>query len=54
MIERVRRGAGALARSEADTATFAAALADHVSTVVPHSAACVVTLDPATDLLTGI
>lgn len=53
MIERARSGVEALARRGADTATFAADLAEHVRSVVPHSAACVVTLDPATGLLTG-
>lgn len=53
LIERARTGAEALARSGTDVATFAAELAAHLHSVVPHSAACVVTLDPATQLLTG-
>lgn len=53
IFERVRDGAEALARKGADSATFAAELTSHVARSVPHSAACVITLDPATGLLTG-
>lgn len=52
-IERARVDAEKLARAGADTPTFAAEIARHVERVVPHSAACVITLDPATRLLTG-
>lgn len=42
-----------LVRAGFDVPTFAAALVDLLSRFIPHSAACVVTLDPATKLLTG-
>lgn len=51
--ERAQRGAEALGRSGKSTAIFAAEIARHVETVIPHCAACVITLDPATTLLTS-
>lgn len=51
--ERALERAAALARRGCDSATFAERLVDIVQPVIPHAAACVVILDPATGLLTG-
>lgn len=52
-IDRALRGAEALARSGLDTSGFADELIELLQSVVPHAAACVLTLDPATGLLTS-
>lgn len=52
-VERARRDIEALARSGHDTAAFADATRRVIEDLVPHSAACVVSLDPTTLLLTG-
>lgn len=52
-IERVRTRSDDLARSGHDVAVFAERLTHLLQSVLPHSAACVVTVDPATGLLTG-
>lgn len=43
----------ALGRAGADLPTYADRLAHELRSLIPHAAACVVTLDPATGLLTG-
>lgn len=52
-IERALAAAEALIRAGYDTASFAEQLADLLQQVVPHAAACIVTIDPATQLVTG-
>ena len=52
-IERARASVADLSRQGHDIAEFARRLTDLLPSVVPHSAACVVTVDPATRLLTG-
>lgn len=53
LIDRALHRTRSLARSGFDTGGFAHALADVLQSTVPHAAACVVTVDPATGLLTG-
>lgn len=52
-VERARERVEALARAGHDTAGFAQALVEVLQPLVPHAAACVVTTDPATGLVTG-
>lgn len=52
-IHRVVDRTRALARRGFDTATFAARLVSQLAVEIPHSAACVLTTDPASGLLTG-
>lgn len=51
--ERARSRIEVLARSGHDIATFAEQLTTGLQRLIPHSASCVVTLDPSTRLLTG-
>lgn len=52
-IERLRRDAEVLAGASAGTAAFAEQLTALLQRSIPHAAACVVTVDPSTGLLTG-
>ncbi|MET0909759.1 MAG: helix-turn-helix transcriptional regulator [Ilumatobacteraceae bacterium] len=52
-LRRVQGDVDVLARSGLDTATFIEEFLASVSRALPHVAACVATLDPATHLLTG-
>ncbi len=52
-LERVRRDVDVLAHAGLDTATFLAEVYDSLHRAVPSSAACVATVDPATQLATG-
>jgi DNA-binding CsgD family transcriptional regulator len=52
-VERVRRDVEVIARGGLDTAAFVEELVHALERVVPHTAACVATMDPATRLLTG-
>lgn len=52
-MERARSRAAELIRAGHDTPSFAERLAALLQPLVPHSAACVVTIDPATRLVTG-
>jgi DNA-binding CsgD family transcriptional regulator len=51
--ERVRDDVAMLARAGLDTAAFVAEVWEALARAVPHEAACVVTVDPATRLLTS-
>jgi DNA-binding CsgD family transcriptional regulator len=51
--ERVRRDVDVLAHAGLDTATFLAEVYESLHRAVPSSAACVATVDPATQLTTG-
>lgn len=51
--ERVRRDVDVLAHAGLDTATFLAEVYQSLHRAVPSSAACVATVDPATQLTTG-
>lgn len=51
--ERVRRDVEVLARAGLDTATFLTEVYESLQRAVPSDAACVATLDPATQLATG-
>lgn len=51
--ERALQHSARLARSGFDIVTFAKKLVQQLRSVIPHSAACVITLDPTTGLLTG-
>lgn len=52
-LERVRRDVEVLAHAGLDTATFLAEVYESLQRAVPSSAACVATVDPATQLATG-
>src|SRR5690606_14989929 len=52
-IERARAAVETLARAGLDIPSFAEELAELLQRFVPHSAACVVTIDPATFLVTS-
>ena len=52
-IRRVQSDVDVLAHAGLDTATFIEEFLSSLSRAVPHVAACVATLDPATHLLTG-
>ena len=52
-LERVRRDIDVLAHAGLDTATFLDEVFESLSRAVPSSAACVATVDPATQLATG-
>ncbi len=52
-VERVRRDVEVLAHAGLDAATFFAEVYESLSRAVPSCAACVATVDPATQLLTG-
>jgi DNA-binding CsgD family transcriptional regulator len=52
-LERVRRDVEVLAHAGLDTATFLAEVYESLQRAVPSSAACVATIDPATQLATG-
>jgi DNA-binding CsgD family transcriptional regulator len=52
-LERVRRDVEVLAHAGLDTATFLAEVYQSLQRAVPSSAACVATIDPATQLATG-
>lgn len=52
-VERALAAVEALTRAGHDTADFAERLSGLLQQVIPHSAACVVTIDPATRLVTG-
>ena len=52
-LRRVQGDVDVLSRSGLDTATFIEEFLASISRAVPHVAACVATLDPATHLLTG-
>lgn len=52
-IERALSAVEALVRAGYDTASFAEQLANLLQPVIPHAAACIVTIDPATRLVTS-
>lgn len=52
-LERVRSDIDVIARAGLDTATFVAELDASLARAVPHVAACIATVDPATRLLTS-
>lgn len=52
-LERVKRDVEVLAHAGLDTATFLAEVYESLQRAVPSSAACVATVDPATQLATG-
>ena len=52
-LERVRRDVEVLAKAGLDTATFLTEVYESLQRAVPSSAACVATVDPATQLTTG-
>ncbi len=51
--ERVRRDVDVVARAGLDIDTFLAEAVDSLQRAVPHVAACLATVDPSTELLTG-
>ena len=51
--ERVRRDVDIVARAGLDIDTFLAEAVDSLQRAVPHVAACLATVDPSTELLTG-
>ena len=53
IVERARTRTQALARAGSHTAGFAEQLVHLLQPLIPHAASCVVTVDPATTLLTG-
>jgi DNA-binding CsgD family transcriptional regulator len=53
MLERVRRDVEVLASAGLDTATFLSEVYESLQRATPSNAACVATIDPATQLATG-